>query len=275
MSGRNEKYYTTGEFAKLCGINKKTLFHYDDIGLLKPELVKQNGYRYYSVKQLEVFNVIAVLKELEMPLKQIKEFLDCRTPENTIELFNKEKFLVQQEIEKLKRIQDILDVKINITKKGQEAKDKIFIEEQKEESIILSEKVKDTNDDYDVETFLNHMKYCINIGISYGYPMGSMISKENLVNGNFGKYDYYYMKVCKKIDRIKIDRKEKGIYVVGYSFGYYDKLFELYGRMVEFINNNDLLIDGHSYEDILIDEVSSKNTDNFVVKVSIKCKYKK
>ena len=28
-----QKYFTTGKFAKLCGVNKRTLFHYDDIGL--------------------------------------------------------------------------------------------------------------------------------------------------------------------------------------------------------------------------------------------------
>ncbi|WP_374043130.1 MerR family DNA-binding transcriptional regulator [uncultured Clostridium sp.] len=33
------KYYSTGEFAELCGVNKKTLFHYDDIDLLKPEKI--------------------------------------------------------------------------------------------------------------------------------------------------------------------------------------------------------------------------------------------
>lgn len=34
---RNLRYLSTGEFAKLCNIKKHTLFHYDDIGLLKPE----------------------------------------------------------------------------------------------------------------------------------------------------------------------------------------------------------------------------------------------
>lgn len=30
----SETYFTTGQFAKLCKVNKRTLFHYDDIGLL-------------------------------------------------------------------------------------------------------------------------------------------------------------------------------------------------------------------------------------------------
>ena len=41
-------YVTTGEFAKLAGVSKDTLFHYEKIGLFKPEIVCKNEYRYYS-----------------------------------------------------------------------------------------------------------------------------------------------------------------------------------------------------------------------------------
>ncbi|MDU4892145.1 MAG: MerR family transcriptional regulator [Clostridium sp.] len=67
-----QNYFTTGEFAKLVGVTKHTLFHYDDIGVFSPEIKKDNDYRYYSVFQIEAFYVIYTLKELEMPLKEIK-----------------------------------------------------------------------------------------------------------------------------------------------------------------------------------------------------------
>ena len=41
-----EKYFTTNEFAKLYNINKKTLIYYDEIGLFKPAIIKENGYNY-------------------------------------------------------------------------------------------------------------------------------------------------------------------------------------------------------------------------------------
>lgn len=63
-------YMTTGEFAKLMGVTKETLFHYDEIGLFCPECVTENGYRQYSVNQVEVMNTILLLKELGMPLKR-------------------------------------------------------------------------------------------------------------------------------------------------------------------------------------------------------------
>ena len=47
------EYMTTGEFASAMGVSKDTLFHYDDIGLFCPEKVSENGYRYYSIYQME------------------------------------------------------------------------------------------------------------------------------------------------------------------------------------------------------------------------------
>ena len=46
---KNKKYFlTSGEFAKMNGINKRTLHYYNDIGLFRPEMIDENGYHYYS-----------------------------------------------------------------------------------------------------------------------------------------------------------------------------------------------------------------------------------
>ena len=55
-------YMTTGEFAALMGVSKHTLFHYDDIGLFSPEYVAENGYRMYSLYQLETLETILMLR---------------------------------------------------------------------------------------------------------------------------------------------------------------------------------------------------------------------
>ena len=85
----NERYITTGEFAKLTGVTKHTLFYYDKIGLFSPEIKKENGYRLYSFEQLEVFDVIQILRELDMPLEEIREYMDHRSPGRLLKLFRK------------------------------------------------------------------------------------------------------------------------------------------------------------------------------------------
>ena len=93
------EYMTTGEFASAMGVSKDTLFHYDDIGLFCPEKVSENGYRYYSIYQMETFDTIRMLRDLGMPLKEIRDMLAHRSPERQfgilfetmVELYNEGK----------------------------------------------------------------------------------------------------------------------------------------------------------------------------------------
>lgn len=48
MKEKEKDYYTAGELAKLFHIPKQTMLYYDKMGILKPEFVAENGYRYYS-----------------------------------------------------------------------------------------------------------------------------------------------------------------------------------------------------------------------------------
>ena len=140
MSKVNTKYFSSGEFAKLCGIHKKTLFHYDEIDLFKPDKINENGYRYYSESQVELFNVIYTLKDLGMPLKDIKDFIDKRNPKTTIQLFEYETKEIDKEIKKLKRMKDIISNKTKIIKEAEGIKEDIVFEEQEIEYLLLDRK---------------------------------------------------------------------------------------------------------------------------------------
>lgn len=68
MSEENKKF-RIGEFARVNGVTKHTLIHYDDIGLLTPAITGENGYRYYIDKQYSDFSNISQLKELGLSLR--------------------------------------------------------------------------------------------------------------------------------------------------------------------------------------------------------------
>ena len=62
---KNKKYlYTTGQFAKLNGVNKRTLHYYDEIGLFSPEIKGENGYRYYTCFQTVQLELILILRKI-------------------------------------------------------------------------------------------------------------------------------------------------------------------------------------------------------------------
>ena len=100
--------YSTGEFAKLCGVKKQTLFHYDDIGLLKPAHVGANGYRGYSYSQYEDFLMISCLKEAGMSLKEIASYLALSDSGAREEVLDACIESLDAKIEHLKRVRGVL-----------------------------------------------------------------------------------------------------------------------------------------------------------------------
>ncbi|CAM4131681.1 MerR family transcriptional regulator [Streptococcus penaeicida] len=70
---------TVKEVSQLTGITIRTLHHYDKIGLLKPSVIKENGYRYYDDDNLRRLQEILLFRELEFPLKAIDQILNHRS----------------------------------------------------------------------------------------------------------------------------------------------------------------------------------------------------
>lgn len=68
---------TVKEVSRLTHISVRALHHYDAIGLLKPTRVTEAGYRLYDDAALGRLQMILLLRELEFPLKQIRDILDA------------------------------------------------------------------------------------------------------------------------------------------------------------------------------------------------------
>jgi DNA-binding transcriptional MerR regulator len=67
-----------GEFARRSRLSVKALRLYDELGVLVPARVDEaSGYRYYDVAQLEAARLVAMLRQLGLPLATIKELLVC------------------------------------------------------------------------------------------------------------------------------------------------------------------------------------------------------
>src|SRR4051812_9372146 len=64
------------EVARMSGVTARTLRHYDAIGLLCPERVGSNGYRYYEQEQLLRLQQILLLRELGLDLATIARVVD-------------------------------------------------------------------------------------------------------------------------------------------------------------------------------------------------------
>lgn len=67
---------TVHEVRDRTGVSVRTLHYYDEIGLLKPAKVTEAGYRLYDDEALRRLATILFFRELEFPLKQIRDILN-------------------------------------------------------------------------------------------------------------------------------------------------------------------------------------------------------
>jgi DNA-binding transcriptional MerR regulator len=67
---------TIGAFSRVTGLSAKALRHYDAMGLLSPASVDPNGYRIYDRAQVETGRTIRRLRDLDVPLEDIRAVLD-------------------------------------------------------------------------------------------------------------------------------------------------------------------------------------------------------
>ncbi|MFP4243347.1 MAG: MerR family transcriptional regulator [Chitinispirillaceae bacterium] len=109
-----------GEFSRLCKVSIKTLRYYDEIGLLEPDLVAENGYRFYSYRKLAVVSRIQEMKAAGLYLEDIQTVLkENLSAERRLELLKKRRRELIEEILSQKKTLSRLDQMIHSVRETQ------------------------------------------------------------------------------------------------------------------------------------------------------------
>lgn len=117
--------YKIKQVAELAGVSVRTLHHYDEIGLLKPELAP-NGYRLYSEDDFVKLQQILFFKELDFPLDEIKQILN-HTDFDHVDTLQKHKRLLEVKKNRLEKIIKTVEDTLHSLKGGNKmSKEKMF-----------------------------------------------------------------------------------------------------------------------------------------------------
>lgn len=145
----NRSMLTVKQLSKLAGVTPRTLHHYDEIGLLKPSRVGDNGYRYYGEESLLRLQQILFYRELDIPLDEIKNILG-RRDFDVLGALHSHKDALQKQVIRLNRLIHTVDNTINHLKGNTIMNDKAyfegFSEEEQEKYAVEAEQL------YDAET---------------------------------------------------------------------------------------------------------------------------
>lgn len=159
MGENKNTLFTIGQFAALHKINKKTLMWYDQVGILKPALIKDNGYRYYTYVQSTILETILLLRSLDVSIPEIKSFLEHRSPEALKDLLDESILSVDRKIDHLKGVRNTLigqreDVLFLLSLDLSELK----VVEEEEEYLAILNTTRDVTLERELELLLSETK---------------------------------------------------------------------------------------------------------------------
>lgn len=270
----SEKYLKISEFAALSGISRSNLIFYNNIGLLCPKMIdKTNRYRYYSYKQLDIANIITVLREIGMSLNEIKFYLSQRSPQGLDATLSRQRKYLEDQISKLKEIQDMIDIRLCMTRSSYSiTPEQIQLEMHPEENLFLGPQIPITKKPIEIWNYLpDFYKLCLKENVLIGFPMRTLVLQETIQSENWNQPAFFYYSLHK--DRYPTNFvKPQGKYLVGYTNTDYGLTNDLYKKLISYMENNNLTICGNAYEEFLLDETSVSNPDNYLLKISIQVK---
>jgi DNA-binding transcriptional MerR regulator len=118
--------YTIKELAGLAGTTPRALRYYDQLGLLKPASIAENGYRYYDRGNLLTLQQILFFRELNVPLKEI-QYLLARPDFQLLPSLNKHKRSLEKKIQRYKKLIQTIEKTIqNLEGDSQMSQNEIF-----------------------------------------------------------------------------------------------------------------------------------------------------
>lgn len=270
MSKDKNEYLTTGEFAKICGIPKHILFHYDQIKLFQPEIIKENGYRYYSFRQFDTFSIISALKRLGMPLKEIKKYMDERNPVKLVDLLEQKSNEVSKEIKKLKNTKREIDSLKELTEKALSVEYNTIGTAYHKSMKALCSTLMDNDNDNSYPNFLTELiAFRNNSNASMIDFLGASLTIDNIRDKRFDSFSYLYTKTNNADKKNNTLVRKEGWYLQVYYKGSYPRISEMYTEIMQYAKEHQINLGKNAYEEYLIFEIGTKNRDDYVTLILV------
>ena len=277
---KNYELLSVSQLAKLSRTTRATLIYYDKIGILRPVSVGENNYRYYSHTQIMVLSFVKTLQTLGVSLKEIAEISQNRTPKKILCILRKKLISVNKNIAEQLDVQKLIVTLQNTIEEAVEIDEneinEITVRWLPKEAILLgpqNEYPKGKEGRADLIELVKFYKYCEKKAphINLNYFAWGFYSDERIKKGDWIYPDKFYLYTPDGCDE-----KPEGLYVTGYTRGYYGYPYtdELYKRIMKYIDENNLELNGGSYEEYLLNEISVSDPDNYLIRVSILVKPK-
>ncbi len=264
-----KSYYKINEISNLYNIGKDSLRYYEEIGMLKPER-DTNGYRLYSIQDIWKLNIIKDLRNLSFPMEIIKDYLENKTVENTLDILNEEIIIINKKMEQLKTQKNMILSRMKSLKEDASFMDVELIKEvdiEERKVIVLNDKFsRDEEADFLIKKL--HKKHEDKLYLLGNNYVGVTMNLDKVKEGIYNAYTSVFF-ILDSDDRAFDRVIPKGKYLSLSYRGSYEKTKDFIPLMMEYADKNNYIVLSDPIELYRIDVHETSNVDEYLTELQM------
>ncbi|MCQ5120764.1 MerR family transcriptional regulator [Massilicoli timonensis] len=261
-----KQYYKINEIAKLYNIGVDSLRYYEELGILQPKR-GENRYRQYSTHDIYRLNIIKDMRNLGFSMAKIKTYLENRSIENSLLLFEEEIKVIDQKMAELQNMRfDMERRKEELLKTQKMTFDKIQVKKlPKRKCVTLKTTTNDANDNDFLLAKLSK-EYEENLFAIANFNTGCII--------DIHAHPCHYKDVLIMGDTLLSYEFElpQGTYLTLSYRGKKDQNFEHLYEMMAYMRKMGYEADGDALELLIIDVHETIDPKEYITQLQIKIK---
>lgn len=263
--------FSIGELAGYQNISKQTLIYYDKIGLFPPAYVDpNNGYRYYSAKQMDYLDTILVMKEMGFSLAEIQQHMKSYTIDTSLVALRKQLTVLEQQIAHLRLVRNRLSHRCAQmeTVKGYQARNQEVTVKEVGPQYLLYAPVEPPHSLREISIAT---KKCFSQALREGLPIyfqtGDIIPYEKILQGRYTEASHAFLPIEKTKKAPNIRHLPRGKAACIYHWGTYQSIDTSYRKLLSFCRDNGLEILSDAYEFCINDYISSGDENEYITEI--------
>ena len=271
MTIDKEQYMTAGELASHYNIPKQTLLYYDKQGLLAPAFINENNYRYYSLSQYLVLEIILNMRKLDIPIREIKKYLQHRDLDSFENILKEKDRECDKLIEKANELKQSLHLSLqSLDKIRHTCLEQIQLNTRKEKLLFISEKLDRTLSAKDrIKIFSRHNQTAFSRKSFKDLTTGWIIDKDDFLAQKFNATTRYFTSVSHPFSPKHCVTRPEGLYLtIRFQGTYYQKIVSIHEKIIDFMVKNNLKAVSDIYVYPLRNHWLTENTKEYINQIS-------
>lgn len=264
-----KRYYKIGELVNLYNVGRDSIKYYEDLKILNPSRDK-NGYRIYDIDDICKLNLIRELRNLNIPMKEIKIYLEDRNIESTKKMLEKEINIIHEKIAELDKQKNNIINRLKVINNGIKERNLGEVEVMNINKRKALKVDGNVNNNENIDFLIQKMRKVLEnrFYILGNDNIGSIFDKNSLEKGIVNKYEH----VIVFLDDDSLDYNfeiPEGEYLTCTYKGSYENNKVYLTRLYEYAETNNLKIVGEPMEIYKVDISETSEEDEFITQLQV------